>query len=54
MSDEVYDPRRAEVLAEMLRTLARRIADLDGAGRLLEAGPELLRSLGDIRSELFR
>jgi len=54
MSDDVYDPRRADALAEMLRALARRITDLDAAGRLLEAGPELLHSLGDIRSELFR
>jgi len=54
MSDDVYDPRRAEALAEMLRTLAIRITELDASGRLLDAGPELLRSLGDIRSELFQ
>lgn len=51
--DEVYDNARADRLAEMLRALAARIRDLDSAGQLLKGGPELLRLMGDIRSELF-
>jgi hypothetical protein len=51
--DEVYDDARADRLAGMLRELAERIRALDGAGRLLSGGPELLRLMGDIRTELF-
>lgn len=51
--DEVYDPRRAERLAALLRQLADRIRELDQAGQLLAGGPELLRLMGDARSELF-
>ena len=36
-----------------IRELAERIQSLDRAGRLLTGGPELLRLLGDIRTELF-
>jgi len=54
MTDETYDPRRAERLREMLRQLARRIIALDAQGRLLGESPQLLRTLGDIRAELFR
>jgi hypothetical protein len=53
MSDEVYGPERAERLVELLRALAQRITELDRGGRLLEATPELLKRLGNIRSELF-
>ena len=51
--DEVYDDARADRLAGMLRALAERIRELDRSGHLLSGGPELLRLLGDIRSELF-
>jgi hypothetical protein len=51
--DEVYDDQRAARLAEMLRTLAARIEELDRQGQLLRSGPELLRRMGDVRSELF-
>ncbi len=51
--DEVYDEARADRLAAMLRALAQRIIELDGAGQLLGGGPELLRLMGDARSELF-
>lgn len=51
--DETYDERRIEALRGMLRELARRILDLDREERLLQNGPELLRRMGDLRSELF-
>ncbi|HEY9504611.1 MAG TPA: hypothetical protein VIQ27_01455 [Gemmatimonadales bacterium] len=51
--DEVYDDARADRLAELLRELARRIQELDQAGHLLQGAPELLRLMGDARSELF-
>ncbi len=54
MTDETYDPERAEQLAAMLRALAQRLLALDAEGRLLAESAQLLRLLGDIRSELFR
>jgi hypothetical protein len=51
--DEVYDKGRAERLTELLRALAARIQELDRAGQLLGGVPELLRLMGDARSELF-
>jgi hypothetical protein len=51
--DEVYDERRIEELRQMLRALAERILELDQSGRLLQYVPELLRRMGDLRSELF-
>src|SRR5713101_9069702 len=51
--DEVYDKDRAERLAELLRALAARIQELDRGGQLLSGVPELLRLMGDARSELF-
>jgi hypothetical protein len=51
--DEVYDQGRADRLADLLRALAERIRTLDQAGRLLEGVPELLRMMGDARSEMF-
>jgi hypothetical protein len=51
--DEVYGKERAERLAALLRSLAARIQELDGAGQLLRSGPELMRLMGDARSELF-
>lgn len=51
--DEVYNEERAERLAALLRSLAARIQELDRAGQLLKGGPELLRLMGDARSELF-
>ena len=53
MSEEIYGRDREHRLRELLRELAARILALDGEGRLLAATPELLRRLGDIRSELF-
>ncbi|MGH7509500.1 MAG: hypothetical protein ACREMZ_08515 [Gemmatimonadales bacterium] len=51
--DEVYGKERAERLAALLRSLASRIQELDRAGQLLRSGPELMRLMGDARSELF-
>jgi hypothetical protein len=51
--DEVYGEARRNQLLELLRALAQRIAELDQSGELLDAVPELLRRLGDVRSELF-
>ena len=51
--DEVYDDSRADRLAEMLRALAERIRQLDRDGQLLGGVPELLRLMGDARSEMF-
>jgi hypothetical protein len=53
MSEEVYGPERAERLVTLLRALAGRIRQLDQEGKLLEATPELLKRLGNVRSELF-
>lgn len=52
MSDQVYGPERKERLVGLLRTLAARISGLDDDA-LLAAGPELLKRMGDLRSELF-
>ena len=51
--EEVYDDARADRLAEMLRALAERIRELDRTGQLLRGVPELLRLMGDARSEMF-
>lgn len=53
MSEEVYGPERAARLVTLLRALAARITELDRAGRLLEATPDLIARLGTARSELF-
>lgn len=51
--DEVYGQAREAQLLALLRHLAARIHELDGAGGLLASAPELQRLLGDARSELF-
>jgi hypothetical protein len=51
--DEVYDKERADRLAALLRAVAARIQELDSAGNLLQGVPELLRLMGDARSEMF-
>lgn len=51
--DEVYDEGRIEALLGMLRALASRIRELDRSEQLLSSVPELLRRMGDLRSELF-
>jgi hypothetical protein len=53
MSDETYDAARARNLEALLRDLAARIQDLDKQGLLLDQAGELMRLIGDVRSELF-
>lgn len=52
MSEQVYGPERAARLVRLLRQFAERVRALDDAA-LLAAGPDLLKRIGDIRSELF-
>jgi hypothetical protein len=51
--DEIYGKERAARLEGMLRELAARLTELDESGLLLRSVPELLKRLGDARSELF-
>ena len=51
--EQTYDDGRARNLEAMLRALADRIRELDGRGGLLDNAGELMRLIGDIRSELF-
>jgi len=53
MSEPVYHPERAERLVALLRAIAARIQELTSDSDLLGAGPELIRLMGDARSELF-
>ena len=53
MSEQTYDEGRARNLEAMLRALAERIQELDRSGALLRNAPELLKAMGDLRSELF-
>ena len=54
MSDEqTYDDGRARNLEALLRALASRIQELDRNGLLLDQAGELMRLIGDVRSELF-
>ena len=51
--DEIYGKAREAQLRELLRALALRIIELDQTGHLLDVVPELLKRLGEARSELF-
>src|SRR4029079_12828986 len=53
MDDQTYDRERARKLVELLRALGARIAGLKDDADLLAAGPELMKLMGDARSELF-
>lgn len=53
MSEPTYDGARAQRLVELLRALATRIHELAADDDLLAAGPELMKLMGDARSELF-
>lgn len=52
-SEQTYDEGRARNLEALLRALAERIQQLDGEGRLLSQAGELMRLIGDVKSELF-
>lgn len=53
MNEQIYDPERAARLVVLLRALAARINALQDDADLLAAGPELIKMMGDARSELF-
>jgi hypothetical protein len=53
MNDQVYSEERARRLVELLRGLGARIEALSTDQELLAAGPELMKLMGDARSELF-
>lgn len=52
-SDQTYDGGRARTLQALLVALAERILALNAEGTLLRHAGELMRLLGDVRSELF-
>jgi len=51
--EQTYDDGRARNLEALIRALGDRIRELDAEGRLLEQASELMRLIGDVRSELF-
>jgi hypothetical protein len=51
--EQTYDEGRARNLEGLLRALAERIDALDARGQLLQHAGELMKLLGDVRSELF-
>lgn len=51
--EQTYDDARAANLKAMLRALAERIRMLDAGDQLLPNAGELMRLIGDVRSELF-
>ena len=51
--DQTYDDERAGRLMALLKALAARIETLMAHDDLSAAGPELIRLMGDARSELF-
>lgn len=51
--EQTYDEGRARNLERLLRALAARISELDAQGRLLDQAGELMKLIGDVRSELF-
>ena len=52
-SEQTYDDGRARNLEALLRALAARIIELDSQGKLLPQAGELMKLIGDVRSELF-
>jgi hypothetical protein len=53
MSEQTYDEGRARNLEALLRALAQLILELDARGELLPQAGELMKLIGDVRSELF-
>ena len=52
-TDQTYDEGRSRNLESLLRALAKRILELDQRGELLAQATELMRLVGDVKSELF-
>ena len=52
-SEQTYGEGRARNLEALLRALAARIIELDSQGKLLPQAGELMKLIGDVRSELF-
>src|SRR5919199_6249230 len=52
-SEQTYGEGRARNLEALLRALAERIRELDAEGKLLAQAGELMKLIGDVRSELF-
>ena len=53
MAEETYDDGRRRNLERLLLTLAARIQALQAKGELLAHAPELMKLIGDAKSELF-
>jgi hypothetical protein len=53
MADETYGEERARNLEGLLRQLAACIVEMDARGELLMQAGELMRLIGDVRTELF-
>ena len=53
MAEETYGEERARRLEALLRDLAARIVEMDARGELLKQAGELMRLIGDVRTELF-
>lgn len=51
--EQTYDEGRARNLEALLRALADRIGELDRQGRLLAEAAQLMKLIGDVKSELF-
>jgi hypothetical protein len=51
--EQTYDDGRTEILKAMLRALADRIQALDAEDAMLPHAGELMKLIGDVRSELF-
>jgi hypothetical protein len=53
MAEQTYDDGRARNLERLLVELAHRIDELARQGNLLRHAGELIKLIGDVRSELF-
>jgi hypothetical protein len=53
MAEETYDDGRRRNLEALLLALAARIQELNANGTLLSRPGELIKLIGDVRSELF-
>jgi len=53
MSEQTYGEGRKRQHEALLKALASRILELDAQGKLLDQAGELMRLIGDVKSELF-